>query len=139
MSSMKKLISLILVLAVCLSLCCTAFATEFVESPTQGGNISCDHGNIGTVNQKDADCTHEGYTGDVVCSDCGEVLVEGEVIPTTEHQYDENGICTVCGQEKETPATGDASMLGLWIGMMLFAAVALVVVVVVYRKKFANQ
>lgn len=37
------------------------------------------------------------------------------------------------------PQTGDNSAIGLWIGLMVFAVVALAVVAVIYRKKFANQ
>lgn len=139
---MKKMISLILALVVCLSLCCTAFADEFVGSPETNpgsGEGGCTHSNCHTVNQKDATCTDEGYTGDLVCDDCGVVVEEGKVVAKAEHTYDENGICTVCGHEKDSPATGDSSMIGLWIGMMVVAAAALVAVVVTYRKKFANQ
>ncbi len=40
-----------------------------------------------TVNQKDATCTEEGYTGDTVCSVCNETLASGETIPTVDHSY----------------------------------------------------
>lgn len=54
------------------------------------------HVDTALVNQKEASCTENGYTGDVICTGCKEVLVAGEVIESTGHQY-ENGICIVCG------------------------------------------
>ena len=33
------------------------------------------------VNAKEATCTEDGYTGDLVCTVCGETLEQGEVIP----------------------------------------------------------
>ena len=38
-----------------------------------------------TVNKKDTSCTETGYTGDVVCETCHEVITEGTVIPVKEH------------------------------------------------------
>lgn len=35
------------------------------------------------VNKKAATATNDGYTGDVVCSECGELIEEGEIIPAT--------------------------------------------------------
>ena len=76
-------------------------------------------------NQKDASCTEAGYTGDEVCTVCGEVLQQGAEIaalghktelknakePTeTEPGYTGDEICTVCGetvkQGSEIPALG---------------------------------
>lgn len=48
------------------------------------------------VNIKAATCTAEGYTGDVVCQDCGSILEAGTAIPKLAHNY-ENGVCSVCG------------------------------------------
>lgn len=137
---MKKMISLIVALVVCLSFCCSVYAEEFVDSPNQNPTTSqCTHENCELINAKDASCSAEGYTGDLVCSDCGVVIEEGEAIAKIEHTYNAEGICTVCGGAKtEAPITGDSAMIGLWIGMMLFSVVGLVAVVVVYRKKFAN-
>jgi len=65
------------------------------------------------VGLTDATCTAEGYTGDIVCSVCGEVFAEGEVIPAlghtkelvgaveatcTEDGYTGDQVCTVCGE-----------------------------------------
>ncbi|MDO4942943.1 MAG: CAP domain-containing protein [Lachnospiraceae bacterium] len=38
-------------------------------------------------NAKDATCTEDGYTGDMVCTICGEMLEKGKVIPATGHNY----------------------------------------------------
>ncbi len=48
------------------------------------------------VAEKKATCTAEGYTGDTICRDCGEILEKGEAIPMLAHSY-QGGICTVCG------------------------------------------
>lgn len=74
-------------------------------------------------NQKDATCTENGYTGDIICSDCGGIIQQGAVTEALGHKWDsgleiqpatciENGIktitCTVCHETKteDIPATG---------------------------------
>ena len=70
------------------------------------------HTNTKLVGQKEATCTEDGYTGDEVCIDCGEIVKQGEVIPATGHKFDKTVIaptctasgydkfvCTVCGYE----------------------------------------
>ena len=47
-------------------------------------------------NEKAATCTEDGYTGDVVCKRCGEVIGEGPEIEALGHDY-KNGKCTRCG------------------------------------------
>jgi hypothetical protein len=44
-----------------------------------------------------ATCTEAGYTGDLVCADCGEVVEAGTVVAALGHNYVE-GVCTVCGE-----------------------------------------
>lgn len=56
------------------------------------------------VNAKDATCTEDGYTGDVVCSVCGATIEEGTVIEKLGHQYGEyvynnDATCTEDGTE----------------------------------------
>lgn len=84
--------------------------------------IVCAHENTELKNAADATCTEAGYTGDTVCSDCGTVVTEGEVIPALGHDYQEaetidatctedGGIeweCSVCGDVKSEilPALG---------------------------------
>ena len=60
---------------------------------------------------KAATCTEDGYTGDEVCTVCGETVKKGEVIPATGHKtqlvgakaaactedgYTGDEVCTVC-------------------------------------------
>ena len=64
-------------------------------------------------NAKPATCTEDGYTGDTVCTVCGETVAKGEVIKATGHQtevqnakeatctedgYTGDTVCTVCGE-----------------------------------------
>lgn len=72
---------------------------------------------------KEPTCSVEGYTGDTYCVDCGELLLEGKKLETTEHSWGEGivtseatckaeGIitftCITCG-EKENYSTGKAA------------------------------
>ena len=43
-------------------------------------------------------CTESGYTGDEVCTVCGETVKKGAEIPALGHKF-ENGVCTVCGEK----------------------------------------
>lgn len=133
---MKRMISLLLVVVLCLSLAVTAFADDFVSSP--GPSDECEHGSSSVVNKKDPTCTEDGYTGDKVCDDCGKVLEKGKVIPKLGHNF-KDGVCTVCGAKEGAPKTGDSSNMVLWMGVMIVAAVAMSGAVMTYRKKVANQ
>ena len=92
---------------------------------------------------KAATCTEDGYTGDEVCTVCGETVKKGEVIPAAGHHY-EDGKCTVCGEtdpnykpaepvqpeKPENPGvkTGDEAHTALWLAaasVSLLAAAAL--------------
>ena len=132
---MKKVISILLVLVICLSLTVTAYATNdgFVSSPGEDGT-PCMHGQTVLSGAIAASCTGAGYTGDLVCSVCGEVIEKGTVIPALAHTFNEDGVCTVCGA-KDVPKTGDSSNMILWAGLMLVSAAAIVTVVSVRRKK----
>lgn len=74
-------------------------------------------------NAKDASCTEAGYTGDLVCSVCGEVVEKGAEISALGHVWDDGVVttkptgtadgvktytCTVCDETKTEviPATG---------------------------------
>ena len=128
---MKKLISLLLVLALCLSFAVTAFAEEFVESPSETPD-DCEHPQTEIVNKKDPTCTEPGYTGDEICSECGKVIKKGTPIPKLGHDF-EDGVCTRCGAPQGAPETGDAGMM---ICSALMAMSAMGACVVVARKKF---
>lgn len=83
---------------------------------------------------KEASCTEEGYTGDKVCSVCGEVVEKGQVISKKAHEYKE-GKCVVCGaedpnykgegsvEEKDPAETGDNSN-GVLGGILLLMTVS---------------
>ncbi|MCD7862956.1 MAG: arabinogalactan endo-1,4-beta-galactosidase [Lachnospiraceae bacterium] len=72
-----------------------------------------------TQNAKDATCTEDGYTGDTVCTVCGETITAGETIPATGHDYETNAVvastyeeqgytvytCTHCGDSYEADYT----------------------------------
>ena len=60
---------------------------------------ACQHANTTVEGAKEATCTENGHTGKTVCSDCGEVLIEGEIIAAPGHSY-VDGACTVCGEEE---------------------------------------
>ena len=88
-------------------------------------------------NAKDATCTEPGYTGDKVCTVCGETGETGEVIPAADHSY-KDGKCTVCGaadpnansggntgnEATDSPNTADGAAMGLWLSLMTVAVLA---------------
>lgn len=70
----------------------------------------CIHENTEVRNAKTATCTEQGYTGDIYCLDCGDLLETGTVLDITPHHYQttvfeptENKqgytkyVCTDCG------------------------------------------
>lgn len=71
----------------------------------------CEHKNTEIVGMKPATCTALGYTGDVVCTTCGDVVEAGKSIALIAHSYEwiitkvatenTNGlkeeICSMCG------------------------------------------
>ena len=65
----------------------------------------CEHTNTTTTGAVAATCTTDGYTGDVVCSDCGATITAGSVIPATGHtDANSDDVCDVCGADLSTPA-----------------------------------
>lgn len=101
---------------------CTVGGETYDEYPEATGHTPADE----LANVKAATCTEPGYTGDVVCSVCGEVITPGEVIEAkghtpvdagnakaatcTEPGYTGDTKCSVCGETVTTgeviPATG---------------------------------
>ena len=77
----------------------------------------CTHEETALVGAKEATCAEEGYTGDLCCVKCGEVIEAGEAIPTVPHGetelvgakeascmtagYTGDLCCTVCGEVVE--------------------------------------
>ncbi len=49
-----------------------------------GGTVECEHKETELQNVKEATTDEEGYTGDLVCKECDEILEEGTVIPKLE-------------------------------------------------------
>lgn len=68
---MKKFIAMIAILAIVLTLA--------------GCGKKCPHTNQELQMQRDPYCNSDGYTGDVVCLDCDEILQAGEPIPAFGH------------------------------------------------------
>ena len=55
-------------------------------------------------------CTDEGYTGDEICKNCGEILKKGSAIPANGHKFGEKWsndgenhwhVCAVCGEKAD--------------------------------------
>lgn len=83
------------------------------------------HGETRLENMKEPTCTEEGYTGDKVCTVCGEVVEAGTTIekiahsfgdwtvvaqPTATEKGEQQRICIICGsvEKQEIPATSTA-------------------------------
>ena len=96
--------------------CTVCQKTKTEEIPATG------HQHTEVRNVKEATCTKEGYTGDTYCTDCGEKLSDGKILPKKDHDYEVKEhkdatctkagytlfICKNCGDEKreEIPAAG---------------------------------
>lgn len=74
------------------------------------------HKNTRVIDQKDATCESEGYTGDTYCDDCKQVIKAGKAISPTGHVWDNKTLkkapacesegiveytCKTCNQTKE--------------------------------------
>ena len=84
------------------------------------------------VGAKAATCTEDGYTGDQVCTVCGETVKKGETVPATGHHY-KDGKCTDCGETdpnyKPAVKTGDDSNTTLWVMLLTVSALLAAAVV----------
>ena len=91
----------------------------------------CAHENKTLIGEKKADCLDDGYSGDSVCSDCGQTLQKGSVTLASadSHVFDEGTViieptessvgykkhvCSVCGEVKmvEIARLGDTEEVG---------------------------
>ena len=80
------------------------------------GDTGCKHVNTSTVGAQKASCEASGYTGDTVCSDCGETVREGSAISATGHSFGawvtdtednlQRRTCSECGKEETGNITG---------------------------------
>ncbi len=127
-SLLKKLLPLLLVFCMLLSSCVSApheehTTTGEVQEPSTDDDLidagPCKHTETKVINQKKETCGANGYTGDSVCTACGEMITKGEDIPATlQHVWDEGTVtqmptclaegvktltCTVCAGSKEEP------------------------------------
>lgn len=57
---------------------------------------ACTHGSTTRRDAVDATCYSDGYTGDVVCNNCGQTVEYGTILPAKQHTL-VNGVCSVCG------------------------------------------
>ncbi|MBE6684626.1 MAG: hypothetical protein E7592_03115 [Ruminococcaceae bacterium] len=87
---------------------------ETTDETTSQDSSDCTHGKTVVENKKEATCKEEGYTGDTVCSYCGEVVKKGEKIALADHSWSEKVLkdatclqegeklctCTVCDKEE---------------------------------------
>ncbi len=134
---------------------CDSVTTKGNESHT-GGTATCTakakceiceaeygelgaHGETEIKDAKQASCTAEGYTGDIFCKACGEKLESGRTVAKTAHSY-KAGKCAVCKQadpnyNPDIPQTGDPTLLGLWLALLVASACGGLAVLAVNRKK----
>lgn len=124
------------------------------EMTTPSGNAKpCTHENTCRKNQLDATCNAEGYSGDICCTDCGEVLQIGTSLPATDaHTYGdaiaiedshlEKRVCKVCGHEivdLRTAESGSPSLsFAAWIAAsaaVLLVVGGIVVIVIIQKRK----
>lgn len=102
-------------------------------------------------------CTEAGYSSDLVCTSCGELIKEGATISALGHNY-ENGVCTKCGASdpdaptsapsatpmpsvtptpsvtSAPPSTGDAAPLALWLSLLTITGACLILAAVHMRR-----
>ncbi len=85
----------------------------------------CEHTNTTVEGKVDATCTTEGYTGDTVCSDCGETVTKGTTIDALGHSYTD-GVCGTCGVAE--PTTSNAQWILVTDASVLTAGDQIVIV-----------
>lgn len=150
----------------------TQSATEDTDGQKERICTECGYKQLETIsahvhelelkNNTDATCTNEGYTGDKVCTICGEVVEEGTVIEKVAHNY-KDGKCTVCGaldpdynpvsepeqttdpetkpgdtdeeHNTDVPQTGDNSNIALLVVLMGVGAAGIVGAVLLQKRR----
>ena len=96
---------------------CVSLKTCRICGETEGAPDPSNHaGETELRNRKEATCREAGYTGDTYCTGCQAVIVQGKVIPASEHQWVAGDIlreptcrepgrqrwtCAVCGETEE--------------------------------------
>lgn len=94
----------------------------------------CKHEHTERQNEKEPTCTQDGYTGDMVCKDCGEMLEKGKLLPKTGHKY-AGGVCKVCGVKAAAPVTADSFALPLVLTAAVVSLTALAALVLVRKRR----
>ena len=94
----------------------------------------CKHAHTTRENEQKPTCTKDGYSGDLVCKDCGRTIEKGETLPKTGHKY-VNGVCTVCGKKAAAPTTADGFALPLTLAAAIVSLIALAILVLVRMRK----
>ena len=82
-----------------------------------GSTSACEHTNTTLVDQKDATCLKDGYTGDTVCAACGVTISEGKAIDKLGHSF-ADGVCQRCGVK--APETALATQQAYKFGMIQY-------------------
>ena len=136
----------------------TITVTTSDSSFTDTCSVTVAHGSLTHTPEKAVTCTAEGYTGDKVCTVCGEIIEKGETVPMLAHSY-KDGTCTVCGasdpdynpaaptkptdpagqkgsanKNSNNPQTGDDSSMMFWLLILAVSGCA-VMRVCVYNKR----
>ena len=77
---------------------CTATQAENTVIPATGNHTTA------LVGAKEATATEDGYTGDEVCSVCGQTISTGEVIPATGTPTEptDGDVCPLCGKTEHS-------------------------------------
>lgn len=94
----------------------------------------CRHEHTTRENEQKPTCTRDGYSGDLVCKDCGQTLEKGETLPKTGHKY-VNGVCSVCGRKFGAPTTADGFALPLTLAAAIVSLIALAILMLVRKRK----
>lgn len=85
-----------------------------------------------TINVKEATVNETGYSGDVVCSVCGYVIMKGHVIDKlVDPQTDDSKDAT----KTTSPQTGDNTMGSDWLGLMLISGLATILLAKRYKNR----
>ena len=84
---------------------CGEILVQQTQTPINPDN----HAGLKTIDAKDPTCEDSGYTGTLVCTACGtdgdyKFISEGKAIDPLEHDYNDEGVCTRCGKEREPEA-----------------------------------
>lgn len=135
---------------------CGEKGTETFVSGSASGHIAAAE----RVGEEAATCTKEGYTGDVVCKECGEILEEGEVTEKIPHHF-ENEVCTECGTEDPdkptepmnpdkpadpeeptgsgSPQSGDCLSPIVFTELLILSAAGMLAFVIILKRRKGNR